>query len=143
MVIKFCWQRCYTCIYRTIYSRKNAHFEKLEVIFLEITITLGQLVHFVLIMAGIILLILLSIVAANLITSVKRLNSILRDVNAITFVVADETKKIDDALCSLKDFALTANSVKEKSEIIKKSLDSITASLQAIKRVLPAKKDIK
>jgi len=110
---------------------------------LEITITLGQLVHFVLIMAGIILLILLSIVAANLITSVKRLNSILRDVNAITFVVADETKKIDDALCSLKDFALTANSVKEKSEIIKKSLDSITASLQAIKRVLPAKKDIK
>ena len=61
---------------------------------MEITLNLQSLGYFLLIVAGIVLLVILSVAACRLVGTLKRMNSILDDVNVVSSTVADKTKEV-------------------------------------------------
>ena len=61
---------------------------------MQITLNLESVGHFLLVLAGIVLLVILCVAAVKLVKTLKSVNSILEDVNVVSSAISDKTKAI-------------------------------------------------
>ncbi len=88
---------------------------------MQITLNLESAGHFLLVLAGIVLLVILCVVAVRLAKSLKSLNSILKDVNVVSSAVSDKTKEVDNII------GVVSESVANISETLKGNQNAVNA----------------
>lgn len=88
---------------------------------MQITLNLESVGHFLLVLAGIVLLVILCVAAVKLVKTLKSVNSILEDVNVVSSAVADKTKEVDNII------GVVSESVADISETLKGNQNAVNA----------------
>lgn len=88
---------------------------------MQITLNLENAGHFLLVLAGIVLLVILCIAAVKLVQTLKRVNSILEDVSAVSSAVSDRAREVDNII------GVVSESVANISETIKGNQNAVSA----------------
>ena len=90
---------------------------------MQITLNLESVGHFLLVLAGIVLLVILCVAAVKLVKTLKSVNSILEDVNVVSSAISDKTREVDNII------GVVSESVANISETLTTSLIDSPSSL--------------
>lgn len=88
---------------------------------MQITLNLESVGHFLLVLAGIVLLVILCVAAVRLVKTLGSVNSILEDVNVVSSAVSDKTKEVDNII------GVVSESVANISETLKGNQNAVNA----------------
>ena len=88
---------------------------------MQITLNLESVGHFLLVLAGIVLLVILCVAAVKLVKTLKSVNSILEDVNVVSSAISDKTREVDNII------GVVSESVANISETLKGNQNAVNA----------------
>ncbi len=108
---------------------------------MQVTLTLSSVGHFLLILAAIVLLIVLTVVAVRLIGTLKKLNLVLDDVSVITSKTAAKVEDVDNIVSNVSEAAVSLSSSLKSNPNMVKAAGSLVNSLATFKGAV--KKDKK
>ena len=114
---------------RTMFASKKIYVRRKDLMIMEITISLGDALHYLICIAILIFLFYLISVVKNLIPSVKSLAVILKDVETVSATAAEGA---DSAKKVVKDVSVIAS---EMSGVIKGNQDSLKAATNLVNSV--------
>ncbi|MDR1953193.1 MAG: hypothetical protein LBQ21_01745 [Clostridiales Family XIII bacterium] len=107
---------------------------------MEATVSIKDLLLFLLGAGGVVLIIFLIVCTKNLIHTLKSTNNILKDVEVITQIAADRSKEIDDIVENVSEsVGVVAKNLKGNGNLLK-TISSVVGLLTSLKGMFSEKK---